>query len=58
MEETIEISKNPTRAQVLNWAKSALRNAPDGTVTAGLVEALVSDFKDGLAYLQPDQNLK
>lgn len=53
MSETIQISKYPTEAQVLVWAMSALRNAPDGTVTSGLLEALILDFKDGITALKP-----
>lgn len=52
MSETIQISRYPTEAQIMAWAMSALRNAPDGTVTTGLLEALVADFKDGLDRLK------
>ena len=49
---TIQICRYPTEEQVLEFAKSALRNAPTGTVTQGLLEALILDMKDGLHALQ------
>lgn len=48
---TIKIPRYPTEEQVVEFAKSALRNAPHGTVTRGLLEALIIDMKDGLAIL-------
>lgn len=50
----ITIKAKPSRAAVLDFASRALRNAPEGTVTPGLLNALVEDIKDGLHCLQND----
>ncbi|WP_319520147.1 hypothetical protein [uncultured Martelella sp.] len=49
--KTITIHADPTREEIIRWAESALRNAPDGCVTPQLVSDLVDDFKDGLPAL-------
>lgn len=54
--KTIEVVAEPTRDQVLDFARSALRNAPWGTVTPGLIEALEDDLKSGLLALSVERS--
>lgn len=49
--QVVSVWAEPSRAAVLDFASRALRNAPDGTVTAGLLNALCDDIKDGLKSL-------
>ena len=50
--EAITIFAKPTRSEIVRWAESALRNAPDGSVTAALMNDLIADFADGLSALR------
>lgn len=45
---TITIYAEPTREEIINWAKSALRNSP----IQELDEDLIEDFADGLSALE------
>jgi len=56
MEKALVVPAEPTREEALEFARMALRNAPDGTLTGGLLNALCDDLASGLRAIavKPD----
>lgn len=55
-EKVYVVPAEPTVEDVQEFARTALRNAPDGTVTFGLLNALKEDLASGLRAIavKPD----
>jgi hypothetical protein len=56
--KVLTVPANPTVEDVQEFARTALRNAPYGTVTFGLLDALKEDLASGLRAIAvaPDQD--
>lgn len=55
-EKVLVVPADPTVEEVQQFVRVALRNAPDGTVTFGLLNALKEDLASGLRAIavKPD----